>query len=320
MDKCESKLHEIRIRLCRKEALKMNNAITVKNLTKKYENFKLNNISFQIPEGSIVGFVGENGAGKSTTIKAILGLIPIEAGEIELLGHKIKPGESETEYKEHIGVVFDECNFPVDLKIKYIRKIMQKVYYTWDDDKFESYLNKFKLSAEKKIKELSRGMKTKLSIAVALSHDSRLLILDEATSGLDPVIRDEILDIFREFIEDEEHTVFISSHITSDIEKAADYVMMIHKGEMLFQESKDELLYQYGIVRGTKKQIDMIPEEWIAGREENEFGCSALIKDKERLMNSTFMEEAEDCGEIRPVVDRAGIEDILLYIVKAKEM
>lgn len=297
----------------------MENAITVKNLTKKYKNFKLNNISFQIPKGTIVGFVGENGAGKSTTIKAILGLMPIEAGEIELLGHKIKPGENETAYKEHIGVVFDECNFPVELKIKNIRKIMQMIYHTWDDDKFENYLNKFKLSGDKKVKELSKGMKTKLSIAVALSHDSRLLILDEATSGLDPVIRDEILDIFREFIEDEEHTIFISSHITSDIEKAADYVMMIHKGEILFRESKDELLYHYGIVRGTKKQIDLIPEELIAGKEENEFGCSALITDKERLMNSTFMEEAESCGEGRPVVDRAGIEDILLYIVRERE-
>lgn len=297
----------------------MENAITVKNLTKKYDNFKLNNISFQIPKGSIVGFVGENGAGKSTTIKAILGLMPIEAGEIELLDHKVKPEEKDTAYKEHIGVVFDECNFPVDLRIKYIRKIMQKIYRTWDDDKFEGYLNKFEISADKKVKELSKGMKTKLSIAVALSHDSRLLILDEATSGLDPVIRDEILDIFREFIEDEEHTVFISSHITSDIEKAADYVMMIHKGELLFQKSKDELLYHYGIVRGTKEQIDLIPENLIAGKEENEFGCSALITDKEKLLSSTFMKEAESNGENKPVVDRAGIEDILLYIVRAKE-
>lgn len=297
----------------------MENAITVKNLTKRYENFKLNNISFQIPKGSIVGFVGENGAGKSTTIKAILGLMPIEAGEIELLEHKVKPGEKDTAYKEHIGVVFDECNFPVDLRIKYIRKIMQKIYRTWDDDKFEGYLDKFEISADKKVKELSKGMKTKLSIAVALSHDSRLLILDEATSGLDPVIRDEILDIFREFIEDEEHTVFISSHITSDIEKAADYVMMIHKGELLFQKSKDELLYHYGIVRGTKEQIDLIPENLIAGKEENEFGCSALITDKEKLLSSTFMKEAESNGENKPVVDRAGIEDILLYIVRAKE-
>lgn len=297
----------------------MENAITVKNLTKKYDDFELNNISFQIPKGSVVGFVGENGAGKSTTIKAILGLMPVEAGEIKLLDHKIKPGEKEVAFKEQIGVVFDECNFPVDLRVKYIRKMMRKIYRTWDDDKFEGYLNKFKLYGDKKIKELSKGMKMKLQIAVALSHDSRLLILDEATSGLDPVIRDEILDIFREFIEDEEHTIFLSSHITSDIEKVADYVMMIHRGEILFQENKDELLYHYGIVRGSKEQIELIPEELIQGRAESEFGCSALIKDKEKLMNGAFMEMAESAGESRPVIDRAGIEDILLYIVKAKE-
>lgn len=297
----------------------MENAIAVRNLTKKYEGFTLNNISFQIPKGSIVGFVGENGAGKSTTIKAILGLLPVESGEIELLEHKVKFGDKETDYKEHIGVVFDESNFPGDLRVKYIHKVMKNMYHTWDDEKFCGHLKKFDLPEGKKVKELSKGMKMKLSIAVALSHDSRLLILDEATSGLDPVIRDEILDIFREFIEDEEHTVFLSSHITSDIEKAADYVMMIHKGELLFQENKDEMLYSYGIVRGTKEQIDMIPGELVAGKEEGEFGCSALIKDKEKLTDSGYLDLAASSGQARPVIDRAGLEDILLYIVKTKE-
>lgn len=297
----------------------MENAIVVKNLTKKYEGFQLNNISFQIPKGSIVGFVGENGAGKSTTIKAILGLLPVESGEIELLGHNIKQKDKETAFKEHIGVVFDESNFPGDLRVKYIRKVMRNIYRTWKDDKFCELIKKFQLSEEKKIKELSKGMKMKLSIAVALSHDSRLLILDEATSGLDPVIRDEILDIFREFIEDEEHTVFLSSHIISDIEKAADYVMMIHKGELLFQENKDEMLYRYGIVRGTKEQISMIPKELTVGKEEKEFGCSALVTDKEKLSGSGYLEKAAAAGSDRPVIDRAGLEDIFLYIVKTKE-
>ena len=159
----------------------------------------------------------------------------------------------------------------------------------------------------------------KLSIAVALSHDSHLLILDEATSGLDPVIRDEILDIFREFIEDEEHTVFLSSHIISDIEKAADYVMMIHKWELLFTENKDEMLYRYGIVRGSREQINMIPKELVAGKEEGEFGCSALVKDKEKLIESGYLDAASSFGQTGAVIDRAGIEDILLYIVKTKE-
>lgn len=297
----------------------MKNAITVKNLTKKYEGFQLNNISFEIPKGSIVGFVGENGAGKSTTIKAILGLLPVESGEIELLGHKIIKGDRETSFKEHIGVVFDESIFPGDLRVKYIHKVMRNVYVTWKDDRFCELIKKFQLPEEKKIKELSKGMKMKLSIAVALSHDSQLLILDEATSGLDPVIRDEILDIFREFIEDENHTVFLSSHIISDIEKAADYVMMIHKGELLFQENKDEMLYRYGIVRGSKEQINMIPKDLIAGKEEGDFGCSALVWDKGRLMNSGYMEKAAAAGSNKPVIDKAGLEDILLYIVKTKE-
>lgn len=296
----------------------MKNAITVRNLTKVYEGFKLNNISFEIPKGTIVGFIGENGAGKSTTIRAILGLLPVESGEIELLGHQMKTGDKEAAFKEQIGVVFDECNFPGELKVKYIQKIMKNIYRTWNNNKFEEYLNRFELPREKKIKELSRGMKMKMSIAVALSHDSRLLVLDEATSGLDPVIRDEILDMLRDFIGDEEHTVFLSSHITSDIEKISDYVMMIHKGNLVLQENKDELLYRYGIVKGSKEQIELIPKELIAGKTEGEFGCSALVNNKERLLESAFMEMAEEKGEIRPAIDRAGIEDILLYIVKAK--
>lgn len=297
----------------------MKSAISVKNLTKKYKDFQLNNISFEIPEGSIVGFVGENGAGKSTTMKAILGLIPVETGEVKLLGHEMKYGDKAASFKEQIGVVFDECNFPIDLKVRNIRKIMQKVYRTWEDEKFESCLNKFHLPEDKKVRELSKGMKMKLSIAVALSHDSRLLLLDEATSGLDPVIRDEILDILREFVEDEGRTIFISSHITSDIEKVSDYIMMIHKGELLFQKNKDELLYKYGIVRGSMEQINLIPDELIAGRADSEFGSSVLIKDKEALLDSDFMEKAKELDGNKPVIDRAGIEDILLYIVKAKE-
>lgn len=297
----------------------MKSAISVKNLTKRYKDFQLNNISFEIPEGSIVGFVGENGAGKSTTMKAVLGLMPVETGEIKLLGHEMKYGDKAASFKEQIGVVFDECNFPIDLKVRNIRKIMQKVYRTWEDEKFESCLNKFHLPEDKKVRELSKGMKMKLSIAVALSHDSRLLLLDEATNGLDPVIRDEILDILREFVEDEGRTIFISSHITSDIEKVSDYIMMIHKGELLFQKNKDELLYKYGIVRGSMEQINLIPDELIAGRTDSEFGSSVLIKDKEALLDSDFMEKAKELDGNKPVIDRAGIEDILLYIVKAKE-
>lgn len=294
-------------------------AIKVQNLTKPYEGFTLDHISFQIPKGAVVGFIGENGAGKSTTIKAILGLMPVEEGEIELLGHKIQPGSADETWREQLGVVFDECNFPGELKIKYLQKIMKNIYRTWDDEQFKDYLNRFELPYEKKVKELSKGMKMKLSIAVALSHNSKVLILDEATSGLDPVIRNEILDIFREFIEDEQHTVFISSHITSDIEKIADYVMLIHKGRLLFMENKDELLYKYGIVRCTKQQAALIPKDLIAGKDENEYQTNVLIKNRQYLQESAFRQAVGAVSDRDYIIDRASIEDVLLYLVKAEE-
>ena len=294
----------------------MENAISVKNLTKRYDGFLLDHVSFEIPQGTIVGFIGENGAGKSTTMKAMLGLMPIEDGEATILGHRIENGESDSAYKEHIGVVFDECNFPGDLKVKYIQNIMHSIYQTWDREKFVQYMNKFNLPLNKKVKELSKGMKMKLSIAVALSHDSKVLILDEATSGLDPVVRNEILDIFREFIENEQHTVFLSSHITSDIEKVADYVMLIHKGKLLLTESKDDLLYRYCVVKCTRAQAKLLPEHLVAGKEENSYGVSVLITDKEQLENSHFIKEAEEMEDSKVVIDRASIEDMLLYLVK----
>lgn len=295
------------------------NAITVKNLTKKYQGFTLDHLSFQIPTGSIVGFIGENGAGKSTTILAVLGLISFEEGEVELLGHKIGQRSSGEAWREQIGAVFDECNFPAELKVQYIQKIMRNIYRTWDGERFENYLKRFELPTDRKIKDLSRGMKMKLSIAAALSHDSRVLILDEATSGLDPVVRNEILDIFREFIEDGQHTVFLSSHITSDIEKIADYIMLIHKGRLLFTENKDELLYNYCIVRCSEKQAALIPKELIVGKEKNEFEVSVLVKNKRKLSESSFGTKAKAADENSFAIDRAGIEDILLYAVKAEE-
>ncbi|MDO4302985.1 MAG: ABC transporter ATP-binding protein [Bacillota bacterium] len=295
----------------------MKNAIEVKNLTKIYDGFKLNNISFQIPEGSVVGFIGENGAGKSTTIKALLGLIPVEEGQVNVLGHLIGE-EADVSWREQLGVVFDECSFPGELKVKDIARFMKHIYRTWDEKQFENYMQKFELPTGKRVKELSKGMKMKLSIAVALSHDSRLLILDEATSGLDPVVRNEILDIFREYVEDEGHTVFLSSHITSDIEKIADYIILLHKGELLFMENKDKLIYDYGLVRCTREQADRIPTGIVVGREDNAYGTTVLVSDQNALKESGILESGMD-GETAPAIDRAGIEDILLYIAKSKK-
>lgn len=278
------------------------NAIVVKNLSKKYDGFLLDNISFQIPYGSITGFVGENGAGKSTTIKSILGLLKRDGGEIQILNRT--PDESNNSWKEEIGVVFDDCNYPGDLKIPDIHNMLKHIYRTWDEHKFMEYMQRFELPMNKRVKEFSKGMKMKLSIAAALSHNSRVLILDEATSGLDPVIRSEILDIFREFIEDESHAVFMSSHITSDIEKISDYIMLIHKGRLLFTENKDELIYNYGLVKCSQEQMKLIPEEIIVGIERGSFENRVLVKNKKALEGKGL------------IIDRANIEDILVYIVK----
>ena len=302
-----------------KAGRKMENAIVVKNLTKKYKGFTLNNISLEVPTGSVVGFIGENGAGKSTTIQALLGIIVPDGGEAWLLGHKVGRKEADESWREQVGVVFDECNFHWELKIRQVQKMLGNIYRTWDDEKFLRYTEKFALPMDKKVKELSKGMKMKLSIAAALSHDSKVLILDEATSGLDPVVRSEILDIFRELIEDGEHTIFISSHITSDIEKISDYVMLIHKGELLLSENKDDILYNYAIVRCTKQQVPLIPEDIVVGKEEGQYEVSVLVRDKRRLLESNFKEKAEQVSSGSFAIDRAGVEDVLLYIVKAKE-
>ncbi len=295
------------------------NAIEVRNLTKKYDDFEIDNICFDIPEGSIVGFIGENGAGKSTTMKAILGLVPIEEGEIKVLDQDIGHNAADENWREQISVVFDECNFPNELKVKNINIIMKNIYRTWNENLFKEYLQKFELPINKKVRELSKGMKMKLSIAAALSHDSRLLILDEATSGLDPVVRNEILDIFREYVEDERRTVFLSSHITSDIEKVADYIILIHKGNILLMESKDKLLYEYGMVKCTKEQADKIPTGIIVGREDSSFGTSVLVRDRQSLKENGFVDRyARDIQQ--PVIDRVGIEDILLYIAKHQKI
>lgn len=295
------------------------NAIEVRNLTKKYDDFEIDNMCFDIPEGSIVGFIGENGAGKSTTMKAILGLVPPEAGEIRVLDHPVGKDSVDENWREQISVVFDECNFPNELKVKNINIIMKNIYRTWNENLFKEYLQKFELPVNKKVRELSRGMKMKLSIAAALSHDSRLLILDEATSGLDPVVRNEILDIFRGYVEDEKRTIFLSSHITSDIEKVADYIMLIHKGKVLLMESKDKLLYEYGMVKCTKEQADKIPTGIIVGREDGSFGTSVLVRDRQSLKESDFVDRyARDIQQ--PVIDRVGIEDILLYVVKHQKI
>lgn len=283
------------------------NAIEIKNLIKRYQNFQLDKINFCVPMGTIMGFVGENGAGKTTTIKAILDLIHIDEGEIKILGEDSR--KLDMKRKAEIGVVFDGSSLHETMKAKDIHVIMKNIYPNWEGKTFQDYLNKFQLPENKMIKEYSRGMKMKLSIAIALSHNSKLLILDEATSGLDPMVRDEMLDIFLDFIQEEDHTVLLSSHIISDIEKIADYVTFIHAGKIVFSESKDNLIYQHGVIRCSREDAGKIDPAYIVGVRENSFHTEIMIRDK-----AAFVKRYHQL-----TVEKTSIEEIMLFVSRGKE-
>ncbi|MCL1695408.1 MULTISPECIES: ABC transporter ATP-binding protein [unclassified Lysinibacillus] len=276
------------------------NAIEIHDLRKSFTGFSLNDVSFSVPQGTVMGFVGENGAGKSTTIKCILNLLKKEYGEILLFGKDIV--EHELAIKNDIGVVFDDLHVPETLNATQLDKFMKKVFKTWDSNYYFERLAQFKIPQRKKVKEFSRGMRMKLSIALALSHHPKLLILDEPTSGLDPIIRDEILDLFLTFMQDETHSILFSSHITSDLEKIADYITFIHNGEILFSEDKDVLHYEYGIFKGNKEEISAIPEHAIIRKRNGAFGIEALVLKNE--VNEVFS------------LEKPSIEDIMLFYVK----
>lgn len=251
-----------------------------------------------------MGFIGENGAGKTTTIKAILNYIHTSSGHIELLG--MDHLKDEKAIKERIGVVFADQNFPEDLRTKEISKIMRFIYKNWDDALFDHYINRFNLPTNKRFKDFSKGMKMKLSIATAFAHHPDLLILDEATSGLDPVVRNEILDLFQEFIEDENHSILMSSHITSDLDRIADYITFIHNGKLLFSEPKDDLIYNYGIVKCSTSQYESLKFDNAIGFQSSNFGVEVLIKNPD-----VFRNQHKDI-----IVDPPTIEDIMLFHIK----
>lgn len=280
----------------------MDNNILVQNLCKQFEGFSLDNVSFKVPKGRIVGFIGENGAGKSTTINLILNELSKDSGQIQVFGidHTIPT------VKENIGVVFDECNFHDVFTAADIEKILKRVYKTWDSNLFSQYLKKFKIPTKKTIGTFSKGMKMKLSIICAMAHRPKLLILDEATTGLDPVVRDEVLDLFLEFIQDEDCSIFFSSHITSDIQKIADYVILIHQGKIIFEEQKDNLVYNYGVEKcGKEKFAQFSSDDYIIHRTTN-MSVECLVHDKE-----AFKQKYKNI-----IVDNATLEDIMLFYVK----
>ena len=282
-------------------------SLKVENLTKKYDDFLLDKVSFYVPKGNIVGLIGENGAGKSTTINTMLDIIERDSGDIYILDSE--KNKVNNEIREKIGVVFDGNNFPEDLTPQKLNNVLTRIYKNWEDKTFFEYIEKFNLPKTKKIKNFSKGMKMKLSISVALSHNAELLILDEATSGLDPIVRDDILDILLEFVQDENKSILISSHITSDLEKVADYIVFIHKGKVIFEETKDNLIYDYGIMKCKQKDFGSIDTEAIIRFRKMDYGYEILVKNKNELERKYP----------NMVMDNIKIEDIMLMYVKGEK-
>ncbi|OMG01242.1 ABC transporter ATP-binding protein [Paenibacillus sp. FSL R7-0337] len=287
----------------------MNLSLEVEGLTKSYADsrFRLDDVTFSIPSGTIMGFVGENGAGKTTTIKSILNTVQIDSGTIRLLGREMK--DTDTVLREDIGVVLDSANFPAVLTPAKLAKVMRGVYKQWDQEVYAKLTGKFSLPMNQKISGFSRGMTMKLAIAAALSHHPKLLILDEATSGLDPVTREEILEVFLEFVEDERHAILMSSHITSDLEKIADYITFIHQGQIILTAMKDELIYDYGVARCTREQFKRIAEGDRLTYRVREHQIDVLVEDKQGF--------GQKYSGV--TVDQVSIDEILLLLVKGEK-
>ena len=274
--------------------------LQIDSLCKSYEDFSLKNISFTLPQGCIMGLVGQNGAGKSTTLKAILGLVRPDSGSVKLFGQELQ--ENEGQIKEQIGVVFDSMNLPELLRGKDVGKVLGPLYQSWDQTAFNGYLERFSLPKNKLIKDYSRGMKMKVAIAAALSHGAKLLLLDEATGGLDPIVRDEILDILLEFMQDPTHGILFSSHITGDLEKIADYVTFIHEGQVRFSQPKDELLDSYAVVKCSPQQLASIDPAALISVRSHQYGTEALVR--------------RDAVWADAVAERPTIEDMMLFIAR----
>ena len=260
-------------------------------------------ISFSVPESTVFGFIGQNGAGKSTTIKAILNMLKRDSGSISVFGADNL--EEEFDIKENVGVVFDDIGFHPNLKPKHIDKILKGIYKNWDSKVFFSYLDQLGLPLNKKVKDYSRGMQMKLQIATALSHHAKLLIMDEPTGGLDPIVRNEILDIFMDFIQDSEHTVFLSSHIITDLERIADNIVFIHKGKILLSEDKETMARRHGILKCSKEEFATVEEEDVIGYRKSSFGIEALVGDLEKCqMKYKGM-----------LCEKTSLEEIMLFYV-----
>lgn len=279
------------------------NAIEVRDVSKTYSDFTLDNVSLSLPTGTILGLVGENGAGKSTIIGLILNTIQRNCGTISVLG-KNNQNHDFVHLKNDIGVVLDEAYFPEVMTPKNVNCILKNTFTHWDETLYYNYLSRFHLPINKQFKTFSRGMKMKLAIAAALSHHPKLLILDEATSGLDPVIRDEILDIFNEFTRNESHSILISSHIISDLDKICDYIAFLHKGKLVLFDEKDKLLEKYAIIKMSSGEFDAIPENAVIYKRKQPFGVEALVSKPD--ISKAF------------VTEHTNLEDIILFFAKGQ--
>lgn len=284
----------------------MVNILEVKNLCKSFKDFKLDNVNFNLKKGYIMGFIGPNGAGKTTTIKLIMNLISKDSGSIRIFGRDNI--EYENELKNRLGFVYDESHLYEELSGYDMKKLISPFYSEWDDNIFHRYIKDFSIPMDKKIKEYSRGMKMKYSLAMALSHNADLFILDEPTSGLDPVVRDELLDILYDIIQDENKGVFFSTHITSDLDKIADYITFLNNGKIVLSDTKDNIIDNYIIIKGEKNLLEKIDNEHIIGIKKNSFGFEALVK--RNVLDSSLKEKL--------VSEIPDLEDIMLYFTKRR--
>ncbi|AKN32077.1 sodium ABC transporter ATP-binding protein [Clostridium carboxidivorans P7] len=283
----------------------MSNILEIKNLRKEYKGFTLDNINFNLPKGFIMGFIGPNGAGKSTTIKLIMNLIKKNSGEIKIFG--LDNIKNEKDIKQKIGFVYDENYFYEELTLTEMKNLIAPFYKNWNNAAFNKYMSDFNLPEKKKVKELSKGMKMKFSLAIALSHKAELIIMDEPTSGLDPIFRSEMLDILYSIIQDENKGILFSTHITTDLEKVADYITFLNKGKIIFSDTKDDILQNYSIVKGDKSLLDSDTRKEFIGIRENSFGFEALTNNTEKIKR-LFKNNS--------LIEKATLEDIMVYTVK----
>ena len=286
----------------------MKNAIEITGLRKKYEKgFELGSLQFSVMSGTIAGLIGENGAGKTTLLKILLGISHADEGKIRILGKDFKVHEAEI--KEEIGVVLDDMFFSEVLTPDDIGKTMADIFRSWDDKLFEGYLEEFALPAKKPMKTFSKGMRKKLEIAAALSHRPKLLILDEPTNGLDPVVRNEILDIFQAFVNDEEHTILLSTHITTDLEHIADQIIFLDRGKKVMDESRDEIMDEYAILRCDKDFLDKLDDGDIIRYQIHPYSCEVLVRGRERMQM-----RYPEC-----VIDRITLESLMMLMTKGEK-